>query len=160
MIDKSSFCIRLLIVLVALLTPYICLLGYGYLSSLSMYWKTEMQPLFIISNTMTAYYFYSMTSWKMSSIFLLLLTAFSIDTYIIVHNIFAIIFFIVNLYPLILTNHFKWCKWIYLSSIIAFPFSTLLAEIIAINALCLYAGLLLFARYKVSKQKLIIRDNI
>ena len=137
-IGKSDYLIRLSVVIVAALSPFICLLLVGYRSSLSQYWNTPMQPLFVFANAATSYYLITINNWKTSSVMLILLTAFSVEYYNIIHNIFAIVFFIVTIIPLWKANHFKFCFWIYLTSLIALPFSILYAEIIAIFSMCIF----------------------
>jgi hypothetical protein len=153
MLSKTEFQVRAAVIALAFLTPIICLMGYGYMPSLSAYWKTEMQPIFIIANATTSYYLYSMKQWKIPALFLLLLTAFSVEMYGALHNALAIIFFVVTLWPLFMSNHFKWIKWVYLSSLLALPWSMMIAEMIAITALCGYNGLLLHKTYSILKQK-------
>lgn len=149
-----DFMSRMLVVILAGLAPIVCLLVYGEMESVSAYWKTDLQPLFIITNAATSFYFYSNKNkmWRFSALMLLLLTAFSVELYGSIHNVVAIAFFISNLYPLYKSNHFKWCFWIYLSSLVVFAFSMLYAELIAINALCLFHGLKLIKLQKLQKE--------
>jgi len=142
-LGKYQYFLRVAVVILAAISPFICLLSYGYLPSISSYWDTDLQPLFIIANAATSYYLYSVKDWKMSALMLLLLTSFSLTLFPIVHNILAIIFFIVNVYPLTQTHHFKWCIALYLTSLVVLPWSTTFAEIIAIEVLCLYHLLVL-----------------
>ena len=143
---------RLGVLVLASLSPIICLL-YEYRPSLSSYWNTGMQPLFIIANVLTSYYLYQIKNWRPSSLMLLLLTAFSINLYPTLHNGLAILFFIVTLYPLRMTNHYKWVGWIYLFSMVILPFNMLGAEIIAIWSLCLHQGLMLRKLNKLNQNK-------
>ncbi len=142
-LGKYQYFLRVAVIILAAIFPFICLLSYGYLPSISSYWNTDLQPLFIIANAATSYYLYSIKDWKMSALMLLLLTSFSLTLFPIVHNILAIVFFIVNVYPLTKTNHFKWCIALYLTSLIVLPWSMTFAEIIAIEVLCLYHLLVL-----------------
>lgn len=142
-ITDKDYIIRMSVILLAALTPYICILGYGYLASLSLYWQTDIQPLFIIANVTTSYYLYSISKWKLSALMLLLLTAFSIDLYPLIHNILAGGFFILTIIPLLKSKHFRWTLWLYVSAIFFFFWSMLFAEIVAITALCTYHALVL-----------------
>lgn len=153
MLSKTEFQVRAAVIALAFLTPIICLMGYGYMPSLSAYWKTEMQPIFIIANATTSYYLYSMKQWRISAMFLLLLTAFSVEMYGALHNALAIIFFVVNLWPLFTSKHNPWIKWVYLSSLVALPWSMLVSEMIAITALCLHNALLMKKGWQLLKQK-------
>ena len=152
-ISKKEYYLRMAVIFLAFLTPFIFLLTEGYLPSISSYWRTPLQPLFIISNASTSYYFFrSHSSWRIPAVFLLLLTAFSIDSYLIVHNIIAIFFFLSCLIPLYKTKHFKNCFWIYIISIIFLPYSITLGELLAISVLCIYHASMLYKIYKFSKK--------
>ena len=150
-LTKKDYQMRLGVLVLASLSPIICLL-YEYRPSLSSYWNTGMQPLFIIANVLTSYYLYQIKNWRPSSLMLLLLTAFSINLYPILHNGLAILFFIVTLYPLGMTNHYKWIFWMYVGSLGILPFSMLGAEIIAIWALCLHHFFMFRQLYKLSNR--------
>lgn len=149
-----DFMSRILVVFLAVLAPLICIGVYGELDSVSAYWRTDLQPLFIITNAATSFYFYSNKNkmWRFSALMLLLLTAFSVELYGTFHNIIAVLFFISNLYPLYKSNHFKWVLWIYLSSLVIFAFSMLYAEIVAIDALCIFHVLKLIRLQMLQKE--------
>jgi len=152
-LGKYQILLRIVVILLAAISPFICLLYYGYLPSLSGYWDTNLQPLFIIANAATSYYLYSIKDWKISAFMLLLLTSFSLTLFPQVHNILAICFFIVNVYPLVKTNHFKWCIWPYLASLSVLPWSMTIAEIIAIDTLCVYHMLVLLKAASISNSQ-------
>ena len=143
---------RLGVLLLALVSPLLCLLLGGYEPSLSAYWSTAMQPIFIVANACTSIYLWQVKIWRPSALTLLLVTAFSIDLYPQLHNILAVVFFIITLYPLWVTHHYKWVVWIYILSLVMLPFSMLGSEMVAIWALCLYHGLVLNKLYKISKR--------
>ena len=140
---KYEFHIRFIVICLAALTPLLLLITQGYQPSISTYWRTPMQPLFIISNALTSYYLYNIPKWRISSIFLLLLTAFSVDSYSMFHNILAIGFFVANVFPLYKSKRFKVCFYLYISSCVFIFFNIMVMEIISIVVLCLYHGLLL-----------------
>lgn len=152
-ITKFDYLLRVCVVLFAAFSPFFCLLFSGYEKSLSQYWVTEMQPVFIIANSLTAYYLIGIPKWKLSACLLLLVTAFSIEYYPEIHNIVAIMFFIVCIYPLHIANNYKFCKWIYLLAIPIVPFSLLFAEIIAIIAICMFHLLTLNKLYNIQKER-------
>ena len=137
-ISRLAFWLRIGTILLAMLTPLACLVSQGYHGSLSMYWQTEMQPLFILSNIFTASYLFSMKNWKLSAVLLILLTAFSIDFYGAVHNMLAVAFFLVTLYPMFMSKRYRIYFWVYLTSVAILPISMFIAEAFAIIALCLY----------------------
>jgi len=152
-ISKTEYYLRLAVILLALITPIFFLVSEGYLPSISSYWRTPVQPLFIITNAATSYYFFgSHNTWKIPATFLLLLTAFSVDSYPMVHNIFAILFFISCLIPLYKTHHYQEFFWIYMSSVVFMPLSMTLGESLAIAVLCVYHALMLNKIYKLQKK--------
>lgn len=154
-ISTREYYLRLGVIFIAFFTPILFLITQGYLPSISSYWRTPMQPLFIIANASTSYYFFaSHSTWRIPALCLLLLTAFSIDSYLHVHNIIAILFFLSCLIPLYKTNHFKWFFWVYASSILLLPISMTLSEFVAISVLCLYHGLILNKVYRIKKKSL------
>jgi len=113
--------------------------------------------MFIVVNTSTAFYLTQIKNWKMSALTLLLLTAFSIALFPNTHNVLAILFFIVTIYPLWITHHFKWVVWLYMISLLIFPFNMLIAEIVAMWLVCLHQGLVLIKLYKLSNR---VKNNI
>lgn len=150
-IEKKDYYLRLGVIMLAVISPFICLIVHGYEPSISSYWRTNLQPLFILANAATSYYLYSIKDWKYSAYGLLLLTAFSVELYPAIHNFIAILFFLANIIPLTRTNHFKWCIYPYLSSLVVLPFSMTYSEIIAILSLCLYHYLMLRKAYNISQ---------
>ena len=150
---KFDYLLRISVVIFASISPLLCLCISGYEESLSSYWNTETQPMFIISNLITGYYLIGIPKWRLSSCLLLLVTAFSIEYYPNVHNVLAIIFFISCIYPLYKANNYRFCMCIYLISILAVPFSLLVAELIAILSICLFHLLTLNKLYSIQKER-------
>jgi len=146
-----EYIIRLLVIIFAAIAPFIFILSEGILPSVSNYWATPMQPIFIVANAATSFYLFKIPSWKYSAVFLLLLTAFSIDYFRISHNILSIAFFVLSSYPLLRSRHFKFCFWIYASSLIVMLYSLLAGEIVAILTLCIYHILLLNKVHKLNE---------
>lgn len=134
---------RLSVILFATIASFIMIYFEGILPSISNYWATPMQPIFIIANATTSYFLYKIPNWKAAAVFLLLLTAFSIDFHRIAHNVLSVAFFVVSSYPLWRSRHYKFCFWVYLSSLVAMYFSILAGEIVAIVSLCTYHLLVL-----------------
>ena len=98
----------------------------GELWSLSSYWRTPLQPMFIIINAATSYFFFSTDKWLIPSIFLLLLTAFSLDLYPTTHNVFAGLFFLSCAYPLLTLKRFQFFGILYFMSIFVLLYSGML----------------------------------
>ena len=128
---------KVAIILISLISPVI-LVSTGPLHSLSYYWTTAYQPLFIISNIVTAHYMFPLQKWKAPAVLLLLLTAFSVETHHDVHNICAIAFFLSCIHPIYYVGRFRWFLPIYLSSAVFLYWSILWAELAAISALSTY----------------------
>ena len=121
-VKRYDFYLKLVVILISILQPFILLFTCGKLWSISSYWETPMQPLFIVVNAATSYYFFSTDKWLIPSVFLLLLTAFSIEMYPIIHNILAGMFFISCCYPLLSLKRFRFFGIIYLLSLVIFYF--------------------------------------
>ena len=150
-IDKD-FILRLLVIVSALISPFFYINIVGELPSISSYWETQMQPLFIIVNASTSYLLFSIKRWRISAILLLFLTAFSVESFVNLHSIFAIAFFLFNLYPIYLNRKIRWVLIPYTLSVVLLINSILYAEIFAITSLCL-AHLYLLLRYMIIDNK-------
>lgn len=144
-----DFLLRLFVILISLIHPFILINFCGELTSLSQYWETPLQPLFIFINASTSYFFFDLKGWKLPSLFLMLLTAFSVDLYPNVHNAFAVLFFISCLHSLIKSKRFGIYSILYvLSLIVGLFFGLLWLEIYAITILTMYhLHLLIYKEY-------------
>jgi hypothetical protein len=60
MLKKYDFYVRLFVVLLAMIQPYIIYQVYEGLSAISLVWGTILEPLFIVTNALTSYYLFSM----------------------------------------------------------------------------------------------------
>lgn len=152
-IKDLDFYVRMFVIVLSAIMPLILLLSQGHLFSISKYWNTPMQPLFIMVNAMTSFYLFSIKNWKLPAVFLLLLTAFSVEYHHLAHNILAIIFFVVSLIPLKLTNHYKAFFWIYLGTLPVMLFDMFLGESLAVFTLCFYHGIILWKVHKLTKDE-------
>lgn len=119
------------------------IISYGPMPSLSKYWETAWQPLFILSNAVTSYFFFSLPKWKLPAVFLMLLTVFSVSMYPMLHNLFAIIFFIFTFRNLWNSKRYQFFCFMHGIGIIIMPFSFLWGEVVSIIALCIYHLLML-----------------
>lgn len=153
MLSSPYYRIRLLVILFAAVVPAVLIIMYGWLPSLSSYWNTAAQPLFIISNAATSYYLFFESQWKRSALALMLLTAFSVEYWPAIHNILAVCFFLLTLIPLYQSKRFRWVICTYIASGLGLFHSLLLAEIIGILNLCLYNILVLHMMYQLTKHK-------
>ena len=137
-INRNDFILRMLVIIIATLSPFIYIGSIGELPSISSYWESPMQPMFIIVNASTSYFLFSIKRWRIPAILLLLLTAFSFASHFTLHNIFAISFFLFNIYPIYLNKKTRWVLIPYLLSSLFLIDSVLYAEISAIIVLCLF----------------------
>ena len=135
--DKG-FIVRLAAIVLSVLHPIILISTQGILGSLSQYWDTPLQPMFIAVNAITSYFFFSIQNWRPASLFLLLLTAFSHSQYPLTHNILAIVFFLLAFYALIKSTRFKFWGWIFGGFLLIMPFSLLWGEVLCILVLSGY----------------------
>ena len=138
MITKSDLFEKLLTSFLAILTPFIIHFFYPCLGTVSQSWNTPLQPMFIISNALVSFYFFKIPKWRVSAILLLLLTAFSVKDYFVLHNIFALTFFIFSGFALTNIHRFNYYFLLYLSSICVFPLGLYWVETWAIVSIALY----------------------
>jgi len=150
---RTELTLRTAAIALAVISPIICIWSQGLMFSYSQYWSTPMQPLFITANAITAYYFFDLEKWKMPAFMLLLLTAFSVESYSTLHNVLAVAFFITSLVVLAKSNHFKWIVYAYLASLGMLWYNMMIAETLAITVLALYHGLVLYKIKRIQKQK-------
>ena len=148
--DRANFLIKFGIIILSFISPLIMLVTYGKMGSISSYWESPLQPLFILSNALTTYVFMDLPKWKLSGIPLFMLTIFSVEYYPSLHNVFAISFFIVNLYPMYKLKRYRIFIVPYLLSCIMLP-DLFWCEVFAITVLCTYHLTLLLKVRKVVK---------
>ena len=138
--------------MMAFIHPLIILLVCGEIISFSAAWKTQLQPLFIITNTATSYFLYSIKKWETASIFLLLLTAFSVDFTPMFHNFLALMFFLACIPPLYSIKRLRYFTYIYLLSVpLLFLGSLFWFELMATWVLCVYHLKLIWEVLKLGK---------
>ena len=147
-----EFLIRITSVVFVAISPIILVLGHGPLQSLSQYWETPYQALFILSNIITSYFFFSIPKWRTPSLFLLLLTAFSVEHHATIHNLLAVIFFITCAFTLSQTVRFKNYFYLFLLAMCIMPVSLLYGEIIGIIILAGYHGKLLMYKHRLDNR--------
>ena len=134
------FDLRYLVIILAMLLPIVIVIMFGFdFPSISTTWDTVLQPLFIITNAITSFYFFSLKRWKIPSVFLLLLTAFSVDMSPMFHNLLAGGFFLTCLYPLMWFKRFSYYVFIYLfAGVIWLFFGLFWFEVWGIYVLCIF----------------------
>jgi hypothetical protein len=157
---RHEFLLRAVVLLVA----FAALLVYGMQQtnqvSISDFWSTPLQPLFIFVNAATSYYFFSTEKWQPSAIFLLLLTAFPVDNYMVLHNIFATSFFVYSAIPIATDKRLNIYLGPYVLSLafVNWP-DIFFSEVIAVSTLCLFQGHKLYLRYKVHRIRKELKDK-
>lgn len=107
---------RLVTSVLAVLQPFIIYLCYGDLKSLSQIWTTPLQPMFIIINALVSFFFFKLEKWRIPAILLLLLTAFPVSNFFILHNVLAVSFFIFSGVSLWSVKRFRLYLLVYLIS--------------------------------------------
>jgi len=123
---KNQFYIKFIVIILSIIQPFILMSICGELWSISSYWRTPLQPMFIIINAATSYFFFSTDKWFVPSILLLLLTAFSLEMYPTTHNILAGLFFLSCTYPLLTLKRFQFFGVLYLMSFLVLLYSGML----------------------------------
>ena len=128
--------------------------------SVSDFWNTPLQPLFIITNAATSYYFFSMKNWKVSAMLLLFLTAFSVEDHFVFHNVLASMFFIWNLFVIAKNKRLALYAIPYAGSFIAFLwYGFFWAEVLAISVLSFYHLHYLWVIHKLRRKRLQIKKE-
>ncbi len=152
--EKSDYAYRLVVVIMGLLQPIIILLVLGEIGSISSSWNTPLQPLFIIVNAMTSYFFFDAHRWRLSSLLLLLLTAFSVVSFPITHNIIATLFFISCIRPIYMLKKFRVYLIFYLIGVpIGICFGLFWGEFWGAWVLCIYHIHVVTYMYKLGVRK-------
>jgi hypothetical protein len=100
----------------AVLQPFIIYFLYGDEHAISRAWDTPLQPMFIIVNALVSFFFFKIPKWRIPALLLLLLTSFSVTDHFVLHNIFAILFFIFSGVSLWTLKKFRYYLAIYLLS--------------------------------------------
>ena len=149
---KNNFIFKLMVIIISMISPLVMVIYNNDISSLSSYWNTPLQPLFIISNLLTSLILITIPKWKLSGIFLLILTCFSVEYYSSFHDFIATLFFLCNLSPLYSIKKYRIFVFIYLMGIIWYP-SLLWFEIHAILVLCIYHLFVLISYNKIQNKR-------
>lgn len=151
----NNIWVKLFVLSLALLQPLIIILCYGVaVHSISSMWLTPLQPLFIITNACTSYFLFDVNGWKLPSLFLLLLTAFSVEFSLLFHNLFAIMFFLSCIQSLNTIRRLRGYIFAYVFSIfILLAFGIFFAEVWAIVVICIYHLHSMYLYYNLHKKR-------
>jgi hypothetical protein len=135
-IGGRDYVLKVCVIILSMITPFI--ISFGGFKSLSESWGSLFMPLFIINNAVTSYYIFSIRKWRLPALFLLLLTGFPVIGFRVIHNVFAVLFFLSCIYSLGVSRRMKIYIWLYLISAPAFIFSILWGEVLASVVLTAY----------------------
>ena len=134
----NNIYVKFFVMTLSMVSPFIYMWISGHQDSISGYWETSIQPLFIFVNASTSYYLFSIKNWWIPAFFLMLLTSFSVTNFFVVHHIFAIAFFFFCGVS-ILKSKIKIYIFPYLLSLIPLVFGSLIwSEIMGILTICLF----------------------
>jgi hypothetical protein len=136
-IGGKDYYLKISVIILSMVTPFVIAIGCKF-NSLSESWGSIFMPLFIINNAMTSYYIFSLRKWRIPALFLLLLTGFPVIGFRVIHNIFAVLFFLSCIYSLGVSKRMKTYLWLYLISAPVFIFSILWGEVLASVVLTSY----------------------
>ncbi len=150
----KEFHVKILAVFFSLITPFIMILHGDILGSISQYWDTQYQPLFITSNIICSYFFFSLKKWKIPSLLLVLVTAFNHYEFNVLHNVFAVSFYFACLHSLFLNKRFRFYIILFIASIFIYPYSIILGEITSIIILCSYHLTVIVYKERLLKTKI------
>jgi hypothetical protein len=159
--SRNNFLIRAFVVIVAAVAPFIYMQYRHEEVSISEFWGSGLEPLFIFTNAATSYFFFSIEKWRPSAILLLLLTAFSVDSFLLMHNVYAVAFFVYSLIPIVLDKRLSLYAVPYLFSLVFVNWPDIfLAEVIAITSLCTFHAHLLWLNWKIAKNRKKLRNEL
>lgn len=143
---------KLFAIFLSALYPFIMISSEGVLASISQYWDTPFQPLFIFSNIICSYFFFTLPNWRIPSFFLVLLTCFSWCQFGFLHDMFALTFYFACLHSLWRSKRFMIHFYLFALSISIYFYSILLGEIISIFILCGFHLRILLYKEKLKKR--------
>lgn len=142
------------VIFLSIIMPPACIAISGeILPSISAYWQTPAQSIFVITNASVSYFLFNVKGWRISSVLLLLLTAFSVDFFETLHNILAILFFVVNLYPLYVNKRSRKYLIPYIGFSFLLFFGLLWYEIAAIYILGVSHTEMMLLKLKIEKAR-------
>jgi len=145
----NQFILKFGLSLMGIIYPLLMWFWIGPQESISAYFLTEAQFLFLLFNAGTSFYFANTKNWLIPGVFLLLLSCFSIQYYQIIHNIFAILFFVTSVISILRSKRYKWVVFGVISGLFGLFHSIFLAEYIAVVFISLFHVLILRDLYKI-----------
>jgi hypothetical protein len=151
-IGMSAINARIMICIISCLMPIVLLITTGTkLPSLSEYFYTPMGPFFVSVLTLTCYLMFTMPKWIPSAILLGVVIMFPNHEFGMIHNISAVMFFIMSALVILSEKRFRIIGWI---MIMLSPISLIdlfSVELIMIILISVYHLKVLFAIKKILK---------
>ena len=148
-----DFVLRGGLVLLGLIYPYIIYHWIGPLPSISEYFMTAAQPIFLLVNAGTSFYFITTKNWRTPGVLLLGLSCFSLEYYESLHTWIAASFFISCLVSILIGKRYRLISIPVLLSALGLFHSIFLAEVLAIFMICTYHFLILKDLYLIYKER-------
>ena len=148
-----GFILRACVIVLGLIYPCIMCRWIGPLPSISEYFATPAQPLFLLINAATSFYFVTTKNWKIPGILLLALSCVSLEFYPTAHTILAALFFIFCVISTLVGNRYRGLAIGMLLSALGLFHNIFLAEVLAIGFICTYHALILYDIYELYKKK-------
>lgn len=153
----TQFILKFGLAALGMIYPLVMWWWIGPQSSISMYFLTQAQFLFLLFNAGTSFYFTNTKNWVLSGVLLLLLSCFSVQYFTWIHNIFAILFFVSSLISILRSKRYKMLSLGLIFSLFGLFHSIFLAEYVAVVFISLYHILILkdLFKYQYRNKKLL-----
>lgn len=152
----SDFLLRAGLILLGLIYPCIMCRWIGPLPSISEYFMTAAQPIFLLINAGTSFYFVTTHNWRIPGVLLLALSCFSLEYYPTAHTIMAALFFLWSIAATLAGKRYRFLAIGMILSGFGLFHSIFLAEVLAIFFICMYHSLILYDLYELYRK----RNNI
>ena len=149
-----GFLLRGGLILLGLIYPCIIYHWIGPLPSISEYFMTPAQPIFLLINAGTSFYFVTTKNWRIPGILLLMLSCFSLDFYSTFHTVIAALFFLWSLAAVIVGKRYRFLSICMFLSTFGLFHSIFLAEVLAIFFICMYHFLILYDMYEIYRKRI------
>ena len=143
----NMYSLKIAVIVLALVSPWVMIIVEGVEPSISTYFSSSIQPLCVVVNATTSHFLFSMRRWRLPSIFLLLLTAFSVTNFPYFHNALAISFFISSAVSISRSKQLSFFFYFYIASLFLFEFGMLWVEIHCVTVISIF-HLCLLVKYK------------
>ncbi len=153
----TQFILKFGLAALGMIYPLVMWWWIGPQSSISMYFLTQAQFLFLLFNAGTSFYFTNTKNWVIPGVLLLLLSCFSVQYFTWIHNIFAILFFVFSLISIFRSKRYKIMGLGVILSLFGLFHSVFLTEYIAVVFISIFHILILrdLFKYQYRNKKLI-----